>query len=145
MEVKFDFSLNHRFHGVVEHAVFRLVLRGIDSAQAISELLWVFSEEVKATAIQRLVNNQLLRADLITNRLSLSDGVLAVIEACHHCSYSLELPDILVSRLTNEELWIEDRQMISIILRCILPGISIDYLAKSLFFSMALVRCNDEK
>ena len=145
MEVKFDFSLNHRFHSVVEHAVFRLVLRGIDSAQAISELLWVFSEEVKATAIQRLVNNQLLRADLISNRLSLSDGVLAIIEACHHSSYSLELPDTLVSRLANEVMWIEERQMISIILRCILPGINLDYLAKSLFFSMTLVRCNDDE
>ena len=31
MEVKFDFSLNHRFHGVVEQGIFRLVLRGIDS------------------------------------------------------------------------------------------------------------------
>ena len=145
MEVKFDFSLNHRFHGVVEQAVFRLVLRGIDSAQAISELLWVFSDEVKATAIQRLVNNQLLRADIIGNRLSLSDGLLSVIEACHHCSYSLELSDSLVSRLSNEVMWIEDRQMISLILRCILPGVSLDYLSKSLFFSMILVRCNDEE
>ena len=54
MEVKFDFSLNHRFHGVVEQGIFRLVLRGIDSVQAISDLLWVFSDEGWANLMAKI-------------------------------------------------------------------------------------------
>ena len=64
MEVKFDFTLNSRRFGVVEQAIFKLVLRGVSSAQGISELLWIFSDDVNATAIQNLVNIQALRADL---------------------------------------------------------------------------------
>lgn len=101
MEVKFDFMLNARRYGVVEQAIFRMVLRGIDSAQAISELLWIFSDYVKATAIQKLVNHQVLRAELRSNRLFLSDGIISIIEACRDCTYAVELPEILLPEMTD--------------------------------------------
>ena len=55
MEVKFDFTLNSRRFGVVEQAIFKLVLRGVSSAQGISESLWIFSDDVKATAIEKII------------------------------------------------------------------------------------------
>ena len=140
MEVKFDFRLNDNLYGVVEQAIFRLVLRGIDSAQAISELLWVFSDEVKAAAIQKLVNNQLLRSELKSNRLALSDGLLSIIEACHAGTYSVDMPDSLMLKMIDDSIGIEDRQLISIILKHILPGINMEYIVKSLAFSMTYGR-----
>lgn len=144
MEVKFDFRLNDNLYGVVEQAIFRLVLRGIDSAQAISDVLWVFSDEVKATSIQKLVNNQLLRAELKSNRLALSDGLLSIIEACHAGTYSLDLPDSLMQKMIDDTIWIEDRQLISIILKHILPSINMEYIVKSLAFSMTIARYDHE-
>lgn len=144
MEVKFDFRLNDNLYGVVEQAIFRLVLRGIDSAQAVSDVLWVFSDEVKAMSIQKLVNNQLLRAELKSNRLALSDGLLSIIEACHAGTYSVDLPDSLMQKMIDDTIWIEDRQLISIILKHILPGINMEYIVKSLAFSMTIARYDHE-
>lgn len=140
MEVKFDFRLNDNLYGVVDQAIFRLVLRGIDSAQAISDLLWVFSDEVKATSIQKLVNNQLLKAELKSNRLALSEGLLSIIEACHAGTYSVDMPDALMPKMIDASIWIEDRQLISIILKHILPGVNMEYIVRSLVFSMTIGR-----
>lgn len=140
MEVKFDFRLNDNLYGVVDQAIFRLVLRGIDSAQAISDLLWVFSDEVKATSIQKLVNNQLLKAELKSNRLALSEGLLSIIEACHAGTYSVDMPDSLMPKMIDASIWIEDRQLISIILKHILPGVNMEYIVRSLVFSMTIGR-----
>lgn len=140
MEVKFDFRLNDNLYSVVDQAIFRLVLRGIDSAQAISDLLWVFSDEVKATSIQKLVNNQLLKAELKSNRLALSEGLLSIIEACHAGTYSVDMPDSLMPKMIDASIWIEDRQLISIILKHILPGVNMEYIVRSLVFSMTIGR-----
>ena len=55
MTVQIDFALNRRF-GVVEQTIFRLVLNGLTNIQQISNLLWIFSDEVIANAIRKLVN-----------------------------------------------------------------------------------------
>lgn len=139
MEVKFDFMLNkHRF-GVVEQTIFNMVLRDIDSAQAISALLWIFSDDVKAAAIQKLVNSQVIRADLSANKLYLSDGILSVISACHDRTYAIELPEILLSQMTEGMLLIENQQVAASILNHILPDISIDFLASALSFCITEV------
>lgn len=144
MEVKFDFTLNPRRYGVVEQTIFKMVLRGIDSAQGISELLWIFSDDVKATAIQKLVNSQVLRADLASNKLYLSDGITSIISACHDDIYTVEMPEILLSKMTSGTLLVENQQVIAGILNHILPGISVDFLASVLFFSITEVNCGHE-
>lgn len=144
MEVRFDFTLNPRRYGVLEQTIFKMVLRGIDSAQGISELLWIFSDDVKAAAIQKLVNSQVLRADLSSRKLYLSDGILSIIDACHDCVYTVELPKILLSKMVEGALLIDDRQMIVSILNHILPGISTDFLASALSFSIVEVNCQHE-
>ncbi len=144
MKVKFDFMLNTYRYGVVEQAIFRMVLRGIDSAQAISELLWIFSDNVKAAAIQKLVNTQVLRADLSSNKLFLSDGIISIIEACRDSIYDIELPEILLSKMTDRVLLIENRQVIISILNHMLPDINIDFLASALSFSVTKAGCVHE-
>lgn len=144
MEVKFDFTLNSRRFGVVEQAIFKLVLRGVSSAQGISELLWIFSDDVKATAIQKLVNSQVLRADLASSKLYLSDGIVAIIGACHNYTYKVEIPEILLSHTTDGTVLVENRQVISAILNHILPDISVDFFAPVLFFSITEVKCEHE-
>ena len=144
MEVIFDFMLNPRRYGVVEQTIFKMVLRGIDSAQGISELLWIFSDDVKATAIQKLVNSQVLRADIPSGKLHLSDGILSIIDACHDHVYIVELPEIILSKIAEGTLLIEDRQVTVGILNHILPGISTDFLASALSFSIEEVSCQHE-
>lgn len=139
MEVKFDFSLNPHRYGVVEQTIFKLVLRGISSSQGISGLLWIFSDDVKATAIQKLVNSQVLRADLTSNRLYLSDGIISIIDACHDCTYTVDIPQILASQMAAGPLLIEDQPIIRAILHHILPNISVDFYASVLFFSITEV------
>ncbi len=119
--------------------LWKIELRDIDSAQAISELLWIFSDYVKATAIQKLVNHQVLRAELRSNRLFLSDGIISIIEACRDCTYAVELPE-----MTDGELLVENRQVIMSILNHMLPGVSIDFLASELSFRVTKVRCGYE-
>ena len=124
--------------------LWKIELRGIDSAQAISELLWIFSDYVKATAIQKLVNHQVLRAELRSNRLFLSDGIISIIEACRDCTYAVELPEILLPEMTDGELLVENRQVIMSILNHMLPGVSIDFLSSELSFRLTKVRCGYE-
>ena len=144
MEVKFDFKLNERRYGIVEQAIFKMVLRGIDSARAIAALLWIFSDKVKAAAVQKLVNNQVLRADLSSGKLYLSDGIVSVIGACHDCTYIVDLPEILLPQMIEGVLLIEDQQVSAGILKHILPGISIDFLVPTLSFYIKEVNCGHE-
>lgn len=144
MEVKFDFTLNSCRFGVVEQAIFKLVLRGVSSAQGISELLWIFSDDVKATAIQKLVNSQALRADLASRKLYLSDGIVAIIGACHDCTYTVEIPEILLSHSADGTVLVENRQVITAILNHILPDISVDFFAPVISFSITEVKCEHE-
>ena len=144
MKVKFDFMLNSQRYGVVEQAIFKMVLRGIDSAQGISELLWLFSDDVKAVALQKLVNSQVLRADLSSNRLFLSDGILSIISICHDRTFEIKLPDILLSQMSNGQLLMDNPQVTASILGHILPDVSIDFLRSVLFFSITEVGCSHE-
>ena len=92
MTVQIDFALSRRF-GVVEQTIFRLVLNGITNAQHISSLLWVFSDVVIANALRKLVNEQVIIANVESRILSLSDAVVALIEICTNKSFELEIPD----------------------------------------------------
>jgi len=153
MEIKVDCQLNNRKYGVVERTIFRLVLRGINAAQGISELLWIFSDSVKAVAIQKLVNNQILRADIQSNRLYLSDGMIAVLNACNQSHYSLDLTDVILERKENGQLIIDDtsteakpyEQIVNSILSNLVPRVDLEPLKRSLVFSMQEVECEHGK
>jgi hypothetical protein len=141
MKVRIDFSLNRRF-GVVEQTIFRLILNGLTSAQQIRKLLWIFSDEVIANAIRRLVNEQLVCAIVESRTLSLSDAVLAVIETCLKNSYDIIIPDTLANTMSDEILLITDNKMEEAIIvkkaiiAQLLPGIKLGFLANSLDFSV---------
>ncbi len=133
MKVKFDFTLSQRF-GVVERTIFELVLRGLTSTRQISSLIWVFSDEVIASAFQKLVNQQILCADLETQTLALSEPVQALIEKCLDYSYDLEIPDNLINLMLDGRLTISDAKTKAAIIAQLLPGIKLGFLINSLDF-----------
>lgn len=143
MRVKFDFTLSQRF-GVVERTVFELVLRGLTSAKQISSIMCVFSDEVIARAFQKLVNLQILRADLETQTLALSEPVQALIEKCLDNSYDLEIPDNLINLMVDGRLIINDAKTKSVIIAQLLPEIKLGFLINSLDFSISARGEGDE-
>ena len=135
MTVQIDFALNRRF-GVVEQTIFRLVLNGLTNIQQISNLLWIFSDEVIANAIRKLVNQQVVCADLDARTLSLSEAVLSIIDTCLNNSYDIKIPDTLVNKATDGNLLITDTKVKEAILAQLLPNIKIGFLADSLDFNI---------
>lgn len=143
MTVKIDFSLSRRF-GVVEHTIFRLVLNGLTDAKQISVLMWVFSDVVIANALRRLVNQQIIRVDIESRKLALSDAVIAIIERCLQNSYTLNIPDSLMDMMADGKLLITDVNTKEVILAQLLPDIKLNFLAKSMDFSICERGAMDE-
>lgn len=135
MTAQIDFALSRRF-GVVEQTIFRLVLNGLTNVQQMNNLLWIFSDEVIANAIRKLVNQQVLCADLDARTLSLSEAVLSIIDTCLNNSYDIKIPDTLVNKATDGNLLITDTKAKEAILAQLLPGIKIGFLANSLDFNI---------
>lgn len=143
MKIKFDFTLSQRF-GVVERTVFELVLRGLTSAKQISSIMWVFSDEVIASAFQKLVNLQILCADLETQTLALSEPVQALIEKCWENSFDLEMQDNLNHLMLDDRLIIDDPKTKAVIIAQLLPGIKLGFLINSLDISISVGGEGDE-
>ena len=144
MKVRIDFSLNWRF-GVVEQTIFRLILNGLTSARQISNLLWIFSDEVIANAIRKLVNQQIVSAVVDSRTLSLSDAVFAVIETCLNNSYDIIMPETLANTMSDGILFItDDIKTKEAIIAQLLPGIKLGFLANSLDFSICEQSENNE-
>lgn len=135
MKVRIDFSIGRRF-GVVEQAIFRLVMGGITSTRQISYLLGVFSDEVVANALRRLVNQQLLSVDLGTQTLAVSDAVMSLIEICLNKSYDLDMPSSLADKMSDGYLPVTDVKTKEAILTQLLPNIKLGFFAKNLDFSI---------
>jgi hypothetical protein len=135
MTAQIDFALSRRF-GVVEQTIFRLVLNGLTNVQQMNNLLWIFSDEVIANAIRKLVNQQVLCADLDARTLSLSEAVISIIDICLNNSYDIKIPDTLVNKATDGNLLITDTKSKEAILAQLLPGIKIGFLANSLDFNI---------
>lgn len=106
MKVKIDFSLCRRF-GVVEQTIFRLILNGLTNPQQIGAFLWVFSDEVIANSLRKLVNQQIIRVDIESRKLSLSDAVVALIEICMHSSFEIDIPNEILLVTDNSDYSIE--------------------------------------
>lgn len=130
MNAKLDFSLSNRF-GVVERTIFRLVLNGINDVKTITGLLTVFSDEVIANAIKRLVNFQVLHVDLEKKVLSVSDVLLAIIDRCLEQSNAFELPEGL---LFENENCITDEKTKKEILQIFLPSFDVGFLVNCIDF-----------
>lgn len=135
MRVKFDFALNRRF-GVVEKTIFRLILNGLSNAQQISNLLWIFSDEVIANAVRKLVNQQIVCADLDSHMLVISEPVLAIIDTCINNSYDIDMPENLINSMSDGCLLTTDPKTKEAIITQLLPGIKLGFLASSLDFSI---------
>ena len=134
MTAKIDFTLNEQRFGTVERTIFRLVLNGLTSAQHIGNILWVFSDSVVANAIKRLVNQQILCADIESRSLSLSEPVTALIEACMTNEFDTIITNDIMSVMTDGKLYITDVKVKEIIISNLLPNIKLDRFAKELDF-----------
>ena len=131
MKARIDFSLSNRF-GAVEQCVFRLVLAGVCDVQTIRILMSLYSDEVLANAIKKLVNYQMLCANVEARTIGLSDPILALMESCLQYSGTLILPDGLAD--DSEKIYISDVETKQQILKALLPGIKTGFLVKSMDF-----------
>jgi len=136
MKVKFDFTLSRRF-GVVEITIFRLILNGLTNARQISNLLWVFSEEVIANSVRKLVNQQIVCADLNSRTLVLSEPVMAIIDTCKNNSFEIEIPENLIELMSDGCLIISEPKVKEAIINQLLPGIKLGFLSNLLDFSIS--------
>lgn len=79
--ITIDFKLNRRYTPV-EEAAFRLVGLGCTSLGEMVDILYLFSEEIIAKAIEHLVNDQLLSIDLSSGSLSYTPLVEKLFHSC---------------------------------------------------------------
>lgn len=139
MRVKIDFTLSRNL-GAVSQAVFRLVLCGVYDAKTIADLLRIYSNEVLANAIRKLVNIQMLTADLNGGILRLSDPIMALIKKCHDIEFDIDLPDNVISYMDGDRLILHDgggdqalkesyHSIKSGVISLLLPGAKVGFLA----------------
>jgi len=144
MTARIDFLLSGRF-SVVEQTIFRLVLGGVKDVKTIAILLCVYSDDVLANAIKKLVNYQILRASLKSRTLSISESVLAVIEKCLEQTLYLEDSADTQLKAYDNKLYITDEDTKQQILNSLLPGINIGFLIKSIDFVIYVRGVEDEQ
>ena len=139
MSVRIDFTLSNRF-SAVEQAIFRLVIDGVRDVNTITALLSVYSDEVIANAIKMLVNYQILRANIESRTLALSDTILALIDQCLEQSNTLTIEDFeFIGSLSTADNRFEEKEKYQIkhqLLSTLLPGVNIGFLVKSLEFTI---------
>ena len=133
MTARIDFSLSRRF-SIVERIIFRLVLGGVREVRTITALLSLFSDSVVANAIKKLVNFQILNADLEAQTLSISESLTAIMEQCLEQSEALELPAGETLMKEDGEIYITDEDTKRKILRALLPDVNVGFLAGALDF-----------
>ena len=133
MKINIDFSLSGRFD-VVEQTIFRLVIGGVKDVRTIVALLSIYSDEVIANAIRKLVNYQILSANIEARTLSVSEVLLALMEKCIQQSGQLELSIETGIPSDQNKVFITDEVCKRQILNALLPEIKTGFLAKSLAF-----------
>lgn len=128
-----DFSLSGRF-SVVEQTIFRLVIGGVSDVKTVAYLLCLYSDDVIANAIKKLVNYQIVKVDFQAHTLSISEPILAIMDRCLDQSQTLAFPAVL-EQLFNEGIAIiTEEETKRQILNILLPNVRIGFLAKSLDF-----------
>ncbi len=139
MKVRIDFKLNRRF-GVIEKLVFRLVLNGFSNVREIKLSLPLFCDAVIANAVRRLVNEQLISADVETGTLSLSEAVVAIIAMCQKKSFEIVIPDSLENAILQDGIEVKDNRISEAvwlkktIMKELLPDVILDQYCYSLDF-----------
>ena len=133
IKINLDFSLSGRF-GIVEQTIFRLVLGGVIEVKTIRALLSIYTDEVIANAIQKLVNYQILHADFETQTVHITEIIKALMEGCLEHSEKLSLPIAAFDVLEDNRKFICDDATKRKILASILPGLNTGFLVKSLDF-----------
>lgn len=134
MKLKYDFVLSHRF-GVLEKLIYRMVINGVSSVKIITALLPIFSEEVIAFSIRKLVNAQLLSADIGTKTVSLSEVSLLLIDACAEKKVDVDVSDEFIEILSEaNSVVIDDPQVTAVILKNLLPDVRTSFLSGTLDF-----------
>lgn len=134
MKLKYDFVLSHRF-GVLEKLIYRMVINGVSSVEVITSLLPIFSEEVIALSIRKLVNAQMLTADIGTKTVSLSDVSLLLIDACAGKEFDVDVSDEFNKELSEANIvTIDDPKVTAVILKNMLPDVRTSFLSGKLDF-----------
>lgn len=147
MKLHVDISLSKGF-GVVERAVFRLVLNGYTDASEIAVALSLFSRPVVANAMRHLVNRQILTIDVASGQLGIAEPFLALMNMCLEEDIYLEVPDelrmaikqggvLLDSGASRETHYVKSelRQLKASLLENMVPGVSLWHYVDSLDFT----------
>lgn len=149
MKVKIDFILNDNID-IVGQTIFHLVLNGICNSYAISDLLRIYSDEVIANSIRKLVNGQILSADINKHELQLSSPVVALIGKCLDHIYDIDLPPALQEYLYDSKMILDEmsdnegyrkqhQQIKQEIIRELLPDIDMKFLLNYIDFGIQIV------
>ena len=146
MRIRIDFQLNRRFD-VVERIIFRLVLNGFTDSKEIAKALPLFSDSVIANGIKHLVNRQILVADSVSSKLSLSEPLVAIIDKCLESLYEIDVPTeldgyikeegLIISNIADEESRLLKQAVLLLkqaVLFELLPGIKLDMYVDSIDF-----------
>lgn len=134
MIIKIDFSLSPRRYQTVEQTIFRLVLGGLVETQTIATLLCIYSDDVIANAVKKLVNYQILAANLEMRTLSLSAPLLALTEACLEHTHTVDIPDVILQNAEEGKIYVTDDTVKQQILEVLLPDVRVGFLVRSLDF-----------
>jgi len=149
MKIKIDFVLNDNID-IVGQTIFYLVLHGIHNSLAIADLLRIYSDEVIANAVRKLVNGQIITADINKHELQLSSPVVALIEKCLDQVYDIDLPPALQDYLVDSKMILSEmndnenyrkqlQQLKQEIIRELLPDIDMGFLLNYIDFAIKIV------
>ena len=137
MVVGIDFRLNQQF-GVVERIIFRFVLNGIRDPKKIYDSIPIFSDSVMANALKNLINRQILTINRVDGMLSISEPLLAILNACINKTFKYDFSVELCEKLTKNGLYIgsgkESFELKHAVLEELLPNIKLDLYSDSIDF-----------
>lgn len=134
MKANIDFLLSEKKFGVVEQTIFRLVSGGVKDVNIIVFLLSIYREDVIANSIKKLVNSQILSADLDNCTLDISEPILTIMESCINQNNHLEFPFKTEENVLDNSCFITGRNEKQQILNCLLPEFNTGFLIDSLDF-----------
>lgn len=133
MAYQIDFTLSRQFT-TLDKTVFRLILNGYTNVYQICDLLYIFSEDVMATSIRKLVNKQILIADIDNHTVSLSEPILAIISQCLDKPIDIRMPENLLNLMIDGKLLVTDIKVKAAIISNLIPDVKLDFLARVLNF-----------
>ncbi|MCI3922167.1 hypothetical protein MO973_18220 [Paenibacillus sp. TRM 82003] len=127
-----DFKLNQRY-SPLEQAVFLSVGQGFTVLHALSDLFYIFSEDMLSKAMERLVNDQLLQLRLPEGTLAYAPAVKELLDACGG-QVLFAMPDDSV--LSQNDGLLTDRDAISSLLQALDPERDWGFLSRSIVIKL---------